>query len=97
MPGASIGRHTHETNSEIMYIVSGTATFTVGDTVEAVQAGQCHYCLLYTSFTDISSSHYAYNAVKWGVKYNIVTGTTTTTFSPDEQVTRCLLYTSRCV
>lgn len=40
------------------------------------------------SFTDISSSHYAYNAVKWGVKYNIVTGTTTTTFSPDEQVTR---------
>ncbi len=44
MPGASIGRHTHETNSEIMYIVSGTATFTVGDTVETVQAGQCHYC-----------------------------------------------------
>ena len=39
MPGASIGRHTHETNSEIMYIVSGTATFTVGDTVETVQAG----------------------------------------------------------
>ena len=38
MPGASIGRHTHETNSEIMYIVSGTATFTVGDTVETVQA-----------------------------------------------------------
>ena len=32
------------TNSEIMYIVSGTATFTVGDTVETVQAGQCHYC-----------------------------------------------------
>ena len=31
-------------NSEIMYIVSGTATFTVGDTVETVQAGQCHYC-----------------------------------------------------
>ena len=44
MPGASIGRHTHETNSEIMYIVSGTATFTVGDTVETVQAGHCHYC-----------------------------------------------------
>ena len=44
MPGASIGRHTHETNSEIMYIVSGTATFTVADTVETVQAGQCHYC-----------------------------------------------------
>ena len=44
MPGASIGRHTHETNSEIMYIVSGAATFTVGDTVETVQAGQCHYC-----------------------------------------------------
>ena len=36
--------HTHETNSEIMYIVSGAATFTVGDTVETVQAGQCHYC-----------------------------------------------------
>ncbi len=44
MPGASIGRHTQRTSSQIMYIVSGAATFTVGDTVETVQAGQCHYC-----------------------------------------------------
>ena len=42
--GGSIGPHTHTDNCEVMYIVSGTATFTVGDTVETVQAGQCHYC-----------------------------------------------------
>ncbi|MGM9524083.1 MAG: S-layer homology domain-containing protein [Faecousia sp.] len=39
-------------------------------------------------FTDLSSSHWAYNAVRWGVKYNIVTGTSATTFEPDALITR---------
>ena len=53
-PGATIGLHTHETNSEAIYIVSGTADFiydpdtegTADATVkyETVTAGSCHYC-----------------------------------------------------
>lgn len=41
-----------------------------------------------TPFTDVPSSHWAYNAVRWGVKNNIVSGTSGTTFSPDQYVTR---------
>ena len=36
-PGASIGLHTHETNSEIIYILSGKGKV-------LVSAGLCHYC-----------------------------------------------------
>lgn len=49
-PGSSIGFHTHETNSEIIYIVSGKADFVydpeAGDRTpsETVSAGGCHYC-----------------------------------------------------
>lgn len=42
--GASIGLHTHEGNCEIIYVVSGTATFHYDDTVEEVRQGQVHYC-----------------------------------------------------
>ena len=35
-PGASTGLHTHEGNCEIIYVVSGTATFHYDDTVEEV-------------------------------------------------------------
>ena len=43
-PGSSIGYHTHETSSEIIYILSGTGKVKYDDGEEAVQAGQCHYC-----------------------------------------------------
>ena len=43
-PGASTGLHTHEGNCEIIYVVSGTATFHYADTVEEVRQGQVHYC-----------------------------------------------------
>ena len=43
-PGASTGLHTHEGNCEIIYVVSGTATFHYDDTVEEVRQGQVHYC-----------------------------------------------------
>ncbi|WP_077611091.1 cupin domain-containing protein [Clostridium sp. Marseille-P2415] len=43
-PGASIGMHTHETSSEIIYILQGTGKVLFDDGEEAVQAGLCHYC-----------------------------------------------------
>ena len=43
-PGSSIGYHTHETSSEIIYILSGTGKVKYDDGEEAVSAGQCHYC-----------------------------------------------------
>ena len=42
--GSSIGLHTHETNSEIIYIVSGKADFIYDGGTETVEAGCCHYC-----------------------------------------------------
>lgn len=43
-PGASIGTHTHETSSEIVYLLAGTATAVCDGATEQLSAGQCHYC-----------------------------------------------------
>lgn len=43
-PGASIGMHLHETNSEIIYILEGKGVVKVEGGEEAVEAGNCHYC-----------------------------------------------------
>ena len=50
-PGCSIGYHSHETNSEIIYILSGEARCLYDDDQKpGVRAdnklvpGQCHYC-----------------------------------------------------
>lgn len=43
-PGASIGLHTHETSSEIMYFLEGRGKVLLADGEERVAAGQCHYC-----------------------------------------------------
>lgn len=43
-PGASTGLHTHEGNSEAVYVISGTATFHYDDVIETVCQGQVHYC-----------------------------------------------------
>lgn len=43
-PGASIGCHTHETSSEIIYILSGTGKVKYDDSEEPLKAGDCHYC-----------------------------------------------------
>ena len=42
--GASIGMHTHEANSEIMYILSGEARVIMDGQEERVCPGQSHYC-----------------------------------------------------
>ena len=43
-PGASIGMHTHETSSEIIYILSGTGKALYDDGEERLVPGMCHYC-----------------------------------------------------
>ena len=43
-PGSSIGYHTHETSSEIIYILSGTGKVKYDDGEEPLKAGDCHYC-----------------------------------------------------
>lgn len=43
-PGASSGYHTHEQNSEIVYIISGSGYFKYDNGVEEFRAGDVHYC-----------------------------------------------------
>lgn len=43
-PGCSIGYHSHETNSEVIYILSGKARCLYDEGEEHLAAGQCHYC-----------------------------------------------------
>ena len=43
-PGSSIGLHTHETSSEIVYILSGTGKALYDDGVDLLAPGDCHYC-----------------------------------------------------
>lgn len=43
-PGASIGRHTHESNSEIIYVLQGKGMMWTEDGEETLTAGLCHYC-----------------------------------------------------
>ena len=42
--GASIGLHTHEGNSEIIYILEGSGKVEYDAGVETLAAGDCHYC-----------------------------------------------------
>lgn len=42
--GCSVGLHKHETNSEIQYIFSGEANFTIDGKTEIVKKGEVHYC-----------------------------------------------------
>ncbi len=44
VPGASIGLHTHETSSEIVYVLSGTGTMLCDGGAEELAPGDCHYC-----------------------------------------------------
>jgi quercetin dioxygenase-like cupin family protein len=42
--GSSIGYHKHETNCEVVYVISGVASCTLDGVEETVQAGEVHYC-----------------------------------------------------
>jgi len=43
-PGCSIGLHTHDTSSEIIFILSGTGTALLDGVEELLPPGTCHYC-----------------------------------------------------
>lgn len=43
--GASIGLHSHDTSSEINYVVVGTGVTVCNGTQETMEPGSCHYCL----------------------------------------------------
>ena len=43
-PGCSIGLHTHETDSEMIYILSGGGKVLCDGVYEPLSAGSCHYC-----------------------------------------------------
>lgn len=43
-PGATIGVHIHETNSEIIFMLKGTGVVLYDDGREVLSAGSCHYC-----------------------------------------------------
>ena len=43
-PGCTIGYHTHDTSSEIIYILSGTGRVKMDQGEESLKAGDCHYC-----------------------------------------------------
>ena len=44
VPGGTVGLHTHETDSETIYILSGTGKVLYDGVYEPLQAGSCHYC-----------------------------------------------------
>ena len=43
-PGASSGYHTHEQNSEIVYVISGEGYFRYDYSIERCKPGDVHYC-----------------------------------------------------
>lgn len=49
--GHTVGLHTHETSSEIMYFLSGKGTVITDGASETVTAGDCHYCKKGSSHT----------------------------------------------
>ena len=43
-PHATIGKHTHENDSEIIYILSGSGAVLDDGELMPLTAGDCHYC-----------------------------------------------------
>lgn len=43
-PGSSIGLHTHDTSSEVIFVVSGRGSVIENGQTLSIEAGQCHYC-----------------------------------------------------
>ncbi|MBP5688489.1 MAG: cupin domain-containing protein [Muribaculaceae bacterium] len=43
-PGASIGYHSHDENSETIYLLTGKGTVLYDDSEETLLPGQAHYC-----------------------------------------------------
>lgn len=55
-PGSSIGLHTHQGNSEIIFILSGKGKVLYDGEYELLSAGSCHYCPMGHSHSLINDS-----------------------------------------
>lgn len=56
IPGASIGLHTHETNSEVIYIIEGEGTVILDGEKSKLTSNCSHYCPKGHSHTLINDS-----------------------------------------
>lgn len=56
VPGASIGMHTHDTSSEIIYFLSGSGKTVTDGVEERYTVGECHYCPKGSTHTLINDS-----------------------------------------
>lgn len=56
-PGASIGLHTHDTSSEIIYILEGSGKVLYDGAYELMSPGLCHYCPKGHEHSLINDSH----------------------------------------
>ena len=56
IPGATIGMHTHETSSEVIYTLSGVGTVLCEGVYEPLAPGACHYCPKGTAHSLINDS-----------------------------------------
>ena len=56
IPGASIGLHTHDTSSEIMFITKGSGYVIYDGEIIVLNAGDVHYCPKGHSHTLINDS-----------------------------------------
>ena len=54
--GSSVGLHTHQGNSEIIYILSGTGKVLYDGGCETLAPGDCHYCPMGHSHSLINDS-----------------------------------------
>ena len=43
-PNATIGMHTHDTSSEVIYVLSGEGVVKYDGGDERISEGMCHYC-----------------------------------------------------
>ena len=55
-PSSSVGLHTHETSSEIIYILKGEGLIVCDNQEEKVSEGSLHYCKKGSSHTFINNS-----------------------------------------
>lgn len=56
LPGASIGFHIHETNSETIYVLQGNGKMIVEGGEERLSAGMGHYCPKGTGHSFVNDS-----------------------------------------
>lgn len=67
VPGATIGLHTHDTSSEIIFILSGKGTVIEDGTPQEITGGMCHYCEKGHSHTLINGQDAAEDLVFYAV------------------------------